>query len=59
MSLTLLVGSLIASTKLFGLSFGVLRIETIALRSLVCSVADGGLGLRDFRTHSQAMCLAR
>ena len=25
----------------------------------VCSVADGGLGLRDFRNHSQALCLAR
>ena len=35
------------------------RIETIVRRSLVCSVADGGLGLRDFRTHSQALCLAR
>ena len=34
------------------------RIETIAHRSLVCWVADGGLGLRDFRTHSQALCLA-
>ena len=34
------------------------RIETIARRSLVCLVADGGLGLRDFRTHSQALCLA-
>ena len=34
------------------------RIEMIARRSLVCSVADGGLGLRDFRTHSQALCLA-
>ena len=35
------------------------RIETIARRSLVCSVADGALGLRDFHTHSQALCLAR
>ena len=35
------------------------RIETIARKSLVCSVTDGGLGLRDFRTHSQALCLAR
>ena len=34
------------------------RIETVARRSLICSVPDGGLGLRDFRSHGQASCLA-
>ena len=34
------------------------RIETVARRSLVCPVADGGLGLRDFQTHGQASRLA-
>ena len=34
------------------------RIETVARRSLICSVADRGLGLPDFRTHSQALRLS-
>ena len=34
------------------------HIETVARRSLVCPVADGGLGLKDFQTHGQASCLA-
>ena len=34
------------------------RMETVARRSLICPVADGGLGLRDFRTHSEASHLA-
>ena len=34
------------------------RIETVARKSLISPVADGGLGLRDFGTHSQASRLA-
>lgn len=34
------------------------RVETVARKSLICSVADGGLGLRDFRTQGQALRLA-
>ena len=34
------------------------RVETVARRSLICSVSNGGLGLRDFASHSQASRLA-
>ena len=34
------------------------KVETVARRSLICPVAEGGLGLRDFRAHSQASRLA-
>ena len=30
----------------------------VALRSLICRVADGRLGVRDFQTHGQAVRLA-
>lgn len=35
-----------------------LRIETAARKSLISSVTEGGLGLRDFRTQGQASRLA-
>ena len=34
------------------------RVETVARRSLICSVSNGGLGLRDFASHRQASRLA-
>ena len=34
------------------------RVETVVRRSLICSITDGGLGLRDFRTQGQASRLA-
>ena len=34
------------------------RIETVARKSLISSVTEGGLGLRDFRTQGQASRLA-
>ena len=34
------------------------QIETVARKTLICSVAEGDLGLRDFRTQGQASRLA-
>lgn len=34
------------------------RIETVACKSLICPETDRGLGLREFRIHSQASRLA-
>lgn len=34
------------------------RIETVARKSIVCSVTDGGLGLRDFVCHGKALRLS-
>ena len=34
------------------------RVETVARRTLICSVPNGGLGLRDFRSQGQALRLA-
>ena len=34
------------------------RIETVARKSIICSTADGGLGLKDFRLLGQASRLA-
>ena len=34
------------------------RVETVARRSLICPITEGGLGLRDFQTQGQAMRLA-
>ena len=34
------------------------RVETVARRSLICPITEGGLGLRDFRTQGQASRLA-
>ena len=34
------------------------RIETVVRKSIICSTADGGLGLKDFRLLGQAFRLA-
>ena len=34
------------------------RIETVAHRSIICSLEDGGLGLRDFACQSKSFRLA-
>ena len=34
------------------------RIETVARRSIICCLEDGGLGLRDFACQSRSFCLA-
>ena len=34
------------------------RIETVARRSIICSLEDGGLGLRDFACQSRSFHLA-
>ena len=34
------------------------RIETVARKSILCSISEGGLGLREFRSHGQASRLS-